>query len=962
MGKLKLRRTIYIGIGGTGIKTILKVKENFHKSCNGNTPSMIKFLCIDTNLSDLNGKDVDIVKLENTEKLHLTINQPAGAYKAGLRNGKYAWMPEENQDNIADIRGTGAGQVRSNGRFILEYNEENSKCISGQLKKVYRDLTAAVAGDDSFDIMETAKTDVYLAFSIAGGTGSGMFLRIASLIRQNIPNSNLIAYAYSPAFFEGVGVTWNIKHNAYGALLELDYNMHGNRSEYKNKSMGITDKLFDAVMYIDNKTYTVDQQQQDFTYKFDEVVENVGNALYLSAGQIGADTASIIDNLRNAMNSGGYDHECKDGMKNGWVASVGVSELFCKDNADIDYKTNQSAINVLSNLLNGDEPGFNVKNLNAWIDDLDINESLGKDDNDKLINRILDPVYYISPVSETIINIDDWGKISGDTDFKERNNRKINQSWVDSELIVSEKETEFITKLRNTLFPHGSKTIGITNLIHIIKVLKNDIKASKDKLGDEISELETKAENKKREQNTNIEIIKTEKKSKLPANASKVTSAKNTIRAIISELFKNECEIRRRREAIKMYDSLLKRIDAYVGDQDGYGYLYSLKQHTEAGISKLENEALGNYKTSDSHSEAKSTSVDLTSLVNSLPTAKAEEHPIQDWAEFFDKTGYTSISDLSNKKDWEAYAQKVFKEKFSEQSAPIIYRVLDTMQTEERVRNFTTLINRARPLLDISTFGETIKRDKFIFVSVPFDIPEEKLEMFKTEFIQAFGQTDGIEFIQHRDRNKILVYSQLGVIPPYFISGISYSKNDIQDTNSCEYEYMSFVDSNIHHSYTPFTDKFYKCAYETEGHSLDNVHKPQVIFTPIQMWVDCFIFGLIERKGDLYRIQYNRGVRDLTTRPIQSWKNLGTDRLSAYKALEESETNDVAFMSDLSNRLRRILADKRNQVIRSQYYGEDDNKANLYIDKTLMDLDSSEFQQQEIQDLLNEELDYLREN
>lgn len=962
MGKPKLRRTIYIGIGGTGIKTILKVKENFHKSCNGNTPSMIKFLCIDTNLGDLNGKDVDVVKLENTEKVHLTINQPLGAYKAGLRNGKYVWMPEENQDNIADIRGTGAGQVRSNGRFILEYNEENSKCISGQLKKVYKDLTAAVSGDDSFDVMATAKTDVYLAFSIAGGTGSGMFLRIASLIRQNIPNCNLIAYAYSPAFFEGVGVTWNIKHNAYGALLELDYNMHGNRSEYKNKSMGITDKLFDAVMYIDNKTYTIDQQQQDYTYKFDEVVENVGNALYLSAGQIGADTASIIDNLRNAMNSGGYDHECKDGMKNGWVASVGVSELFCKDDADIDYKTIQSAVNVLTNLLNGDEPGFNVKNLNAWIDDLDINESLGKDDNDKLINRILDPACYISPVCESIINIDDWGTISGDTEFKERNNRKVNQSWVDSELIVSEKETEFISKLRNTLFPSGSKTIGVTNLIQIVKALKNDIKTSKDKLGDEISELETKVDKKKREQNAHIEIIKAQKRSKLPANAGKVTSAKNAIRSIISEQFKNECEIRRRREAIKMYDSLLKRIDSYVGDQDGYGYLYSLKQHTEAGISKLEKDALENYKTSNSHSEAKSTSVDLTSLVNSLPTAKAEDHPIRDWAEFFAKTGYTSISDLSNKKDWEAYAQKFFKENFSEQSAPIIYRVLDTMQAEERVRNFTTLINRARPLLDISTFGETIKRDKFIFVSFPFDIPEEKLEIFQNEFIQAFGQTEGIEFIQHRDRNKILVYSQLGVIPPYYISGISYSKNDIQDINSCEYGYTSFVESKIHHSYTPFTDKFYKCAFETEGHSLDSVHKPQVIFTPLQMWVDCFIFGLIERKGDLYRIQYNRGVRDLTTRPIQSWKNLGTDRLSAYKALEESETNDVAFMSDLSNRLRRVLADRSNQETRNMYYGEDDDKANLYIDKILMDLDSDEFQQQEIQDLLNEELDYLREN
>ena len=350
-----------------------------------------------------------------------------------------------------------------------------------------------------------------------------------------------------------------------------------------------------------------------------------------------------------------------------------------------------------------------------------------------------------------------------------------------------------------------------------------------------------------------------------------------------------------------------------------------------------------------------------------VPTAKAEDHPIKDWSDFFEKTNYTSVSDLAKKKDWSEYAKKAFKDLYKEQGMPIIYRVLETLGREERIQNFKKVINRARPLSDISSFGEIVKHDKFIFVSVPYEITLEKYEELKDEFLEAFGKrkgksSKGIEFIQHRDNNKIFVYCQVGVIPPFYLSGISYSKNDIPNINSCEYEYRKYVESSIHNSYTPFTDVFYKKAFEDEGHSLDGVHKQQIVFSNLELWINCFIFGLIERKDNLYRIQYDRGVRDLTTRPVRSWKNLAKSRHEAYNVFVESETKDEAFLIDLSSRIKKILLDKQNLEIRKQFYGVGDEKANLYLDKSLIDFDSDEFQQIEVQKLIDKELDFMRDS
>lgn len=959
---MKLRRTIYIGIGGTGIKTVLKVKENFLNSSNGRIPSMIKFLCIDTNRGDLNGKDIDEVRLTELEKVPLFVSRPRAQYNTGVEHGRYNWLPEENNASIDNISGTGAGQVRSNGRFILEYNEKREQAVSSRIQSIYNEMIDETNDDPIYETMPTAKTDVFLAFSIAGGTGSGMFLQVASIIKQVIPNCNLIAYAFSPSFFENVGMNWNITHNAFGAMLELDYHMHGNRPEYKNASMGIEDRLFDAVLYIDNKTHSEDGRETESGFSFEDVLDNVGNALYLSAGQIGTDTASIVDNLKNAMHSGGFDHECRNGMKAGWVSSMGVSEIICVDKADVESKTKQSAINILSDLLNGTGDGNNSSKVSSWIEELGIDESKGDNDGDKLIERILPKSVIESPKGTSLITVDVNGVLVGEDRFKQMNQKCIDDKWVDRAVILSEKETEFINKIKETLFPKGNQTIGLNNLILRVKALKSDIALSESKLQSEIEGLETDEISKNEDIKENRETIKTQNRQFFGPNAGIVAGARRQICNDVLELFSLKWQIERRKEALNFYSDILKIVKSYV-DDDGGGKLLVLKQNIVSGLNNL-----NDYEVNADGVIDKKSVVDLTVLADKLPTAKAMEHPVQDWAELFNETKYNSISDLAGnsksegKKDWSEFAIKVFKKSHQEKVTPIILRVLDTLNHEERVSKYKKALRLARPLFEITDFGEIVKRESFVFVSVPYEINEERFDRLKAEFIEAKGENRGIEFIKHRDGNKILVYRQTGVVPPYYLLNMSYSKNGVRVYTSYENKYNEFINSPNHQSYTPFTDVFFKNAYDKEGHSLDSVHNPQVAFQLMDLWVNCFIFELIERKKGLYRMPYSKGNRDLSCQPVKSWKILATSRFEAFRVFENAERDDNAFILELSQKMKKILSEKNNKEALKLYYGGSEESENLYLSKILVDFDSEEYNNDETQQQINKELDFLREH
>lgn len=935
MEKPKLRRTLYIGLGGTGIKVIKEVKKNFLNNSSHGLPTMVKFLCIDTNKGDLDGQTTEgPEKLGTLEKIHMTVDEPAATLYAG--GSKYDWIPKSNRDSVNDIEGTGAGQVRSNGRFILEDVEMKHHTLSDRIKKLFNDLTSVTKSDENYDLLSAQNIDVHLVFSLAGGTGSGMFLSVANLVRQHIPQANLMAYAFSPSFFRSVGVNWNIKHNTYGALIELDYYMHGGKGKYTNTAKGITKKLFDSVMYIDERTYTKNHLEDAFTYDFDEVKVIVAHALYLSAGEIGTNALSIVDNLRTAMNSGGYDIECpNNGIKGAWVSSIGVSEIVCNPRADIEYKTIESASNILNNILKGERSGLAITETNKWIVDLNIDESKGDEDGNYLIDRMLPPDSFRVLRSQSKILVNDKGEFD-DSDFVKINDTAIKALKEDVNTVVEEKRKAIIRKIKEELFPSaGSKTIGIEKLISILAGLKADILQSKGVLQEEISSFKDKQESVKKTIDQRASDIKTEmSKIRLMRDNDAIEDAKDSIRKLRADNYRYQLEIDRRVSSIEVYD----RLDLFIADyvRDHTGILAQLKSNIEAGIEKLNNDATGNFAQKQVSRE--STSIDLTSRADKLATSATEDNPVHDWNDFFNYTGHISVENLAPKSDWDKTAVGYFNSKQSTStSGPIIIRVMNTFTKEERIQKYKDLINRARPLMEIQSFGVNYTISDFIFVSYPCNISEKKeeadlqLQEFRSEFEEALG-SDKFEIIPQKDNNKILVYRQMGVIPPFYIHGISYQKNLLKYPESCEAQYLTYINTSAaSRKVKPFTDTYFERAFENDGHSLDGEYQGQSK-SKIDLWVDSFILGIIRRIDDTYSIVHQLGEYDPLDEEERNWFELGKTRELAfakfksqkpefYELLEKDlsllrQANDTLFESFFDGSLTEK---ERNKIYKEQF-------------------------------------------
>lgn len=153
-----------------------------------------------------------------------------------------------------------------------------------------------------------------------------------------------------------------------------------------------------------------------------------------------------------------------------------------------------------------------------------------------------------------------------------------------------------------------------------------------------------------------------------------------------------------------------------------------------------------------------------------------------------------------------------------------------------------------------------------------------------------------------------------------------------------------------------FTSYSIEDAYEKGGHSLDSEYG--IYVSKLDLWVDCFILGLIERKDDLYRIEYNKGEIELMP-PFKAWKNLGTTRTEAYEAFEQS---DNEFVSYLKEKREQLLLNTEVSAQRHKFYGVGENKVALYMKSSLLDFESEEFKNPNVQDLIRKECDFLRQN
>jgi len=172
--------TLFVGVGGTGCKIVKKVAD----LCAPAEKENINFLCLDTNVNDLN--DIANGK-SNIYWVQTSNTQTVGSYLDYDEEARKRWFPK-NAVMYDKTVSEGAGQVRAISRLAL-----NATIKTGKIRPLYDSI------DDLFrktgkDMKQAMR--VVIASTASGGTGSGIILPLSMFIRDYVkekyPNTALI--------------------------------------------------------------------------------------------------------------------------------------------------------------------------------------------------------------------------------------------------------------------------------------------------------------------------------------------------------------------------------------------------------------------------------------------------------------------------------------------------------------------------------------------------------------------------------------------------------------------------------------------------------------------------------------------------------------------------------------------------------------------------------------------------
>lgn len=221
-----MNKTIVVGVGGTGLEVLRELRklivENYG-SLDATEVNTLGFFYIDTDdnavtISEDNksrweylGKPIILNKSE-----YIILKAPAVAEVIGEIDDYpqvKEWLPKEDlvKINMHAEDTPGAKQVRPLGRYILTMSRnELESAFIGKYNSINQPL-------------EGGTTQIYVACSLSGGTGSGMFLDMAYLIREwtQGENPNMFGFLVLPENPTNRGRRYLA--NAYAALLELNY-------------------------------------------------------------------------------------------------------------------------------------------------------------------------------------------------------------------------------------------------------------------------------------------------------------------------------------------------------------------------------------------------------------------------------------------------------------------------------------------------------------------------------------------------------------------------------------------------------------------------------------------------------------------------------------------------------------------------------------------------------------------
>lgn len=244
------KRVLAIGVGGSGKASLTILKERLVETY-GRVPDNVVLLSLDTDsLRDvdrfagarLNPAFDDRGRLPEFQHVVSPGGITMNTVFADIRSGKTAaymnWLEHEKLDRMLspaerDIRG-GAQQRRPIGRaaLFLRYANPVYQSIVEAIGRMYGDPQEDQAQGQRPEDIEKGKRLVFLISSVAGGTGSGMLIDVANLVRhainsnQNWQSVSVSAVIVMPDAFASytrfMDDPTNLKPNSYAGLRELD--------------------------------------------------------------------------------------------------------------------------------------------------------------------------------------------------------------------------------------------------------------------------------------------------------------------------------------------------------------------------------------------------------------------------------------------------------------------------------------------------------------------------------------------------------------------------------------------------------------------------------------------------------------------------------------------------------------------------------------------------------------------
>ncbi|MBN1184152.1 MAG: hypothetical protein JXB49_17810 [Bacteroidales bacterium] len=893
----KLKRSLFIGLGGTGIKSILAVKQRllevYDPENMKDIPPMIEFLGFDTDEMDKRKTEKGLsVELEPAEFEKLSVHSIKDTFKANSHIRKR--IPYEIQHTSKSAIHSGAGQIRALGTLSLLANY--TKVKDALVTKVNK-IQNWDAGGNLNDDWDTSGNDIniFIILSTSGGTGSGLFLDIAYIIRAhcNLDESDrLFSFIMLPEPFIGKKGTKNVIPNAYAAFKELDYLMEfdGSSNYHIELDYGlekgldryiIDDPPFDYIYVISN--------QNENGVMFNDIgtlIDFIGYALFVTTGAVGAAADSIWDNL-NGMLMSTFSMGGQVSVKRGRYLGFGISELYYDGDRVADQVANIISSKLLIQLLQS-SPGDVDSAINNYIETKGLNES-GTLNND-VIDRILlvtkPPVEEIEPDEQAIDNLNNIQT----TYISAINEKMLVQAKKNCDDFIEESKTNLDEFIKSAL----SETSGLDYCKRTLGQLGVYLNTVKWEMDNELNQAETEIKQILPHLKNALADIKLyqSKRNWFSSKKKWITESISSFSNYLLRLGVLEQEAIRRREAKRFFANLISKVDTAKKELD------NVEKYVAEAITMLSQEISDVKNAKSTH---KPYSIELSYYIIKQLIVKEP-----DYINFIGHINNIGQSIL----DWNSFGPTKIKELVfnysSKQKETLDYRTstlekeLEKLDDDTRKKIVKNLDEMSAPVCQYRKGYVTGQTESLHIIGVE----NEKKTLLKEKDLGLLSQIQtGPEptFSTTNDKRRWLIFKTIAALPGFALTNFDQYKEKYEYRNKLSRQHKAHMIS--FHINEGWEDQFPEL--------IPDVKQEKALRYFSLAFSDTF--NLIKRERGNYWIMLKVDDDDIVHAKHGGWEKISEsqDRIRNYEIFGSNED----YINKIASQIDKIEKTKGESVI-----------------------------------------------